>query len=334
MIVILLTVQSSLVAAQGSILLPPPQPHDGSGGSAYAFESINAYRAGDVPTGAWVFAPDGFSGTDRARLPVVLFLHGFGASGPETYHGWIAHLVKRGATVIYPDYQDPGFLVFNQLEFMANMISGIGQGLASAGLEPDAIHVVGHSLGGVLGTAYLSAGAAAGLPPVGTLTVVAPGGCSTCGATSAFGIPLPIELNPPDALLVNIVAGADDTIVGAGDAFAIRDLLRDVPIDQRRMVIVPSDRYGSPSLIADHLFPQTAGFGGEADALDWYGLWRPLDSLITCYEQGSLCDVSLGDTASDLFMGNWSDGTPVKLPAPVTATHRVSIELELTKCLR
>ncbi|MBA3377330.1 MAG: alpha/beta fold hydrolase, partial [Chloroflexia bacterium] len=193
------------IAGSGARASPPPQPVEGPGGSAYAFDAVETSRSGNLPTGAWVFAPEGTSDVERGQMPVVLLLHGFGATDPQTYRGWISHLVRRGHIVIYPDYQPEGFLVFDQSTFVANMLAGLEQGLDKAGLEPETIHVVGHSLGAVMGAAYLRAGPLDDLPPVASLTLIAPGGCSTCGTTSGFGVPLPDDLAAPEELLVNIV---------------------------------------------------------------------------------------------------------------------------------
>ncbi len=316
LLVLIATMMPVMAFAEG--ISSPPQPSQGPGGADYPFAEVVISRVGELPSGAWVFAPEGMSGSERSRAPVVLFLHGFGASGPALYRGWITHLARRGNIVIYPDYQPAGFLVPDQSAFEANMLAGLRQGLDEAQLAPAAIHVVGHSLGGVLGVAYLAASPNVGLPPARSLTVVAPGGCRTCGTTSGFGVPLPENLQPPGNLLVNVVVGSDDALVGDGDALAIWSLLDDVPTGQKRLIEVRTDRYGSPDLIADHLFPQGESMGGGVDALDWYGLWRPLDGLIACSETGTMCDIALGTEESDLFMGHWSDGTQVILPVPVS----------------
>ncbi len=65
------------------------------------------------PTGYWLFEPtqprvEGAQST----LPIVLFLHGFDVTDPEIYHAWIDHLVRRGAVLVFPDYQAPN-LPFN-----------------------------------------------------------------------------------------------------------------------------------------------------------------------------------------------------------------------------
>jgi len=157
---------------------------------------------------------------------------------------------------------------------------------------------------------------------VASLTLIAPGGCATCGTTEGFGVPLSDDLRAPAGLLLQMVTGSDDAIVGDGDARAIWNLLDEVAVDRKRFVEVRSDRYGEPDLVADHLFAQGDGFGGEVDALDWYGAWRPLDSLIACADEGVMCEVALGTDADALGMGEWSDGRPVALPVVVDGVLR------------
>jgi pimeloyl-ACP methyl ester carboxylesterase len=246
-------------------------------------------------------------------MPVIVFLHGFTATDPDLYRAWIDHLVRRGSVVIYPDYQESGLGFGRQDDYVPNMLAGIASALEVARLAPTAVHLVGHSLGGVLGVAYLVEGPATGLPGPATLTVLTPGGCKSCPG-GVFGVSLPETIDPQSGLLLHIVTGADDTLVGDRDARAIDAILSQVPDGQRRALEVVSDRYGEPDLVADHRFPQTGGFRRELDALDWYGLWRPLDALIACATAGQLCDIALGVDPASLSMGRWSNGTPVTIP--------------------
>ena len=47
------------------------------------------------------------------------------------------------------------------------------------------------------------------------------------------------------------------------------------------------------------------------DAFDWYGTWKWLDALMSCAFDGEWCEVALGNTPEQRFMGEWSDGVPV-----------------------
>lgn len=319
-LLVLLLVLASTAAppaeAEGAIT-PPGQPVSGPGGREYMFEEIAAVRVGDAPTGAWLFAPEGTAQADRATLPVVLFLHGFGATDPALYQDWIDHLVRRGTVVIYPDYQEPGYLGGGQAAYLANLFAGAGEALTRLGTPPDQVHVVGHSLGAVLTAAYGVLAPAADLPPATTLTMIEPGGCRNCGNFGSFGVPLPLTRRIAPEILVRTVVGGDDDFVGDADARSIQQMLGDIPADRKAFETIPSDEHGLPALVADHLFPQTGGAGGETDALDWFGLWRPFDALVSCADRREACAVALGASDEHRFMGEWSDGTPVLPPVPV-----------------
>ena len=85
-----------------------------------------------------------------------------------------------------------------------------------------------------------------------------------------------------------------------------------VPLDRKDHVTLRSDGHGSPALRATHLVAQTAGGGGTLDALDWYGLWKLTDLLLTCAFDGVDCDRASNGSPEQRFMGRWSDGVPVR----------------------
>jgi len=47
------------------------------------------------------------------------------------------------------------------------------------------------------------------------------------------------------------------------------------------------------------------------DALDWYGIWKLTDALMSCTFTGASCEYAFGNTPEQRFMGTWSDGTAV-----------------------
>src|SRR5471032_790996 len=72
---------------------PPTQPSSGPGGSGdYIYAGYNETDQGTGSTEVWIFEPQGAPD----NVPVVVFLHGFGAMDPTLYLGWINHLVRRG----------------------------------------------------------------------------------------------------------------------------------------------------------------------------------------------------------------------------------------------
>lgn len=292
----------------------PAQPVSGPGGKSYPFAYVRTERIGSRPDGATAFLPGGIGRASLGELPVVVFLHGYTAIEPQRYGGWIEHLVRRGAVVIYPDYQQAGVLAGGQDRYIDSMFTGIASAIDTFDLHPARLHVVGHSLGAVLTMVYGMLAADRGLPEAASLMLIEPGGCATCGNGFGFGVPLDLDRRLPQETLLSVVVGEDDELVGSADAMVLAQLADDIPADRQRFVVVRSDVHGQPPLVADHLLPQTAGNGGEEDALDWYGLWKPFDALIACADSVQECDTALGTSNAALSMGSWSDGTPVMLP--------------------
>ena len=307
----------------GAAASPPEQPATGPGGRDYRFAMVERARVGTAPRGAFVFTPvtDEAAGEERelGALPLVIFLHGFVAVDPELYAGWIEHLVRRGAVVVYPDYQPANPLVGTQDAYLADMMAGVRAALRHLDRPPEEnsratapVAVVGHSLGGILAVNYAALAGDAGFPAPDVLMAVTPGGCATCGNSGGFGVPLPASPSFPEGLRSTVVVASDDTVVGEGDARWIWWLLGESPGSLSAYVRVMSDRHGTPPLIADHLLPQTGG-RATLDALDWNGLWRLLDLQLACVGARSSagCDGVFGP-GEVAGMGHWSDGVPVR----------------------
>lgn len=324
LLVVILIPASGIAGAPGRFDVaprPPAQPTLGPGGSASRFARVTHRRIGTVPTGGWLFLPaDGQGEVATADpLPLVLFFHGYTALNPGRYLSWINHLALNGAAVFYPDYQDENFAVQNPGNYLSQALSGVralteqmGRGDLPA-FDPDRVAAVGHSLGGVLAANYAAVAGAQDLPVPAVLMPVEPGGCAGCGETSdRLGAPL-LDLGAiPATVRALVITGEDDTIVGDVAAKLIWAGLARVPLDHRDFVTFRSDAHGDPPLIADHLMPQTSGTLSELDVLDFLGLWKLLDALMTCSFQGDACDVALGGTDAQRSLGSWSDGVPVR----------------------
>jgi hypothetical protein len=104
---------------------------------------VSVAFAGTGAEGAWVLRRPG-----EREDPVVVFLHGWTAVDPAVYRSWLAHLVRRGSTVVYPVYQDAPFLA-PALAFDA-MVAGIRAALEQEGLPREDWVLAGHSAGGAL----------------------------------------------------------------------------------------------------------------------------------------------------------------------------------------
>ena len=306
-------------AGARSPVLPPGQPVTGPGGADRPYATVSNRRVGSVPTGGWLFLP---ATADRqvatGPLPLTIFFHGYTATDPSSYLGWINHIVRGGSVVFFPDYQDTDFADQDTADYLPNAVSGIRALLGVVGsddvpaIDEARVRVIGHSLGGVLATGYAALAAGEGLPVPGVMMPVQPGGCAGCGDTGdRLGAPyFGLDAVDPDTLVL-VVVGADDGVVGSVAARRIWEDLDQIPADRRDLVLFRTDQHGDPPLVADHLLPQTAGRFGEPDAYDYLGIWKLFDALVSCGEDGTGCEVALGGGDAQRSLGTWSDGTPV-----------------------
>jgi acetyl esterase/lipase len=305
----------------------PFQPTTGPGGAEFAYDGIRAQHYGPepdgtaAPTGYWLFEPIGprSDGTPVAQspLPLVIFLHGYTGTNPEIYHAWIDHLVRRGAIVIYPDWQPWDYTQTNNEETLTDVMAAIAAALAELSTgdhaQPDLERVAlfGHSFGGMLGVQYAALAAAEGLPVPKAILLASPG---------CWDLPLQCGPVPPLADLSTlpattrllILALADDPIVGTEPA-RLWPRLSSVPLENRDFITYVADAHGAPALSPDHDIPATT-LWNPLDAHDWYGTWKWLDALMDCSFANQDCQVALGNTPEQRFMGTWSDGVPVAEP--------------------
>jgi acetyl esterase/lipase len=192
------------------------------------------------------------------RVPVVLFLHGWGATRPRFYRPWIDHLAHEGNAVIYPRYQDS--FVDQPSEVLGNALAGIRLALRRIDEEPGSLVVAGHSAGGALAADYAAIARTAKLPvPVAVFSAY-PGRTLR---RIRVGIP---EIDPariaPDTEVVAL-AGADDRVVGSRVA---RRIARGAG---GRLIVVDDPR------ASDHLGPQRADRAARRE------FWARLDELIS-----------------------------------------------------
>jgi acetyl esterase/lipase len=302
----------------------PSQPSTGPGGAEFAYDGIRAQHFGpwpdgaQAPTGYWLFEPLGpHAGVaTTAPLPLVLFFHAFDIVDPELYHVWIDHLVRRGAILIFPDFQAanlpfddqtigalhqsaPGYIQTAVRAALAELAS-----VSHVGPDLGRVAVVGHSSGATLAADYAGRAPDAGLPVPTALLLAMPGCSSTCDLSALGKIPATTRFL--------VLVGNQDTLAGEETAKRIWVGLGQVPSDHKDYVRLIGDDHGNPPTVADHFVALTAGFAqAYVDALDWYGTWKWFDALMNCSFADKDCDVALGNTARQRFMGTWSDGTPV-----------------------
>ena len=211
---------------------------------------------GSGPRGAAIFRPRDAAGGG----PVVVFLHGWFAIDPATYGAWIAHLVRRGVTVIYPTYQEAPFA--DTVSPLPNTLVAMRLALEEVRVAPGRLVVAGHSAGGALAADYAASARAAGLPVPAAVLSVYPG-------RSLRGIPLRIPAvsarNIAAGTRVLALAGADDRVVGSRIA---RQIVRTAARARATLRIVRDPR------VDDHNAPQRSNAAARRT------FWAPLDRLV------------------------------------------------------
>ncbi len=295
-------------AGSDGVVRPPPPPVAGPGSPATPFAAVTeeVIENASVPgKKVHVFRPTG-AGVP-AKAPVVLFLHGFGATGPAPYRLWLEHMARRGCIVVYPVYA--GLEVPGPTSRYDTMWAGFETGLRllstpSAGAPaPDLgrMGVVGHSFGGGAAPAMAARAAARGYGANGMYV--------ECWAPW-FDLDRAAWASIPAHAYLLVAGFGGDAVCDPlmGEVCPARAV--NVPAGHKAFRFLRSDDHGRPALAANHLTPLAEK---EADALDTHGVWRLDDALADFVFGGAKAEGSLVFTTTPeaLSLGTWSDGTPV-----------------------
>ena len=311
-------------AIQGPVTgpAPPDQPSSGPGGAVYPHATVRKSLHGEGARAYWIFEP---ADPRPEKAPLVLFLHGYGATNPRTYGAWIEHLARQGKIVVYPRFQRG--LVPRPATFTRNTVTALHDALAqletAEHVRPDLerVAVVGHSVGGLMAANLAAMASEEGLPVPRAVFAVQPG-----SAELGVGEITLADLGAiPTGTLILTLAGDADSISGDVDARRIYRESTSVPLEDKDFLLLLSDDHGSPPLRANHLSPLATDdrYGEEvayrntepnrgADALDYYGTWKLFDALCDAAFDGQNRQFALGNTPEQRRMGSWSDGHPVR----------------------
>jgi acetyl esterase/lipase len=244
-------------AAPPSAAPAPAPPPAVEPSAAYAPPGTERIDVGVGPQGAAIFR----SPTPAARPgPVVIFLHGWVAIDPARYGPWIGHLVRHGATVIYPAYQSKP--AYDTITPLANLLAGVRAALEHVRVASGRLVVAGHSAGGALAVDYAAVALANALPVPAAVFSVYPG-----RKLRHLAVPIP-AVNPimvaPDTRVL-AYAGERDTAVGSGTATRI---VASVPQADATLRIIRDDA------VDDHSAPR------RFDSAARRTFWEPLDELV------------------------------------------------------
>jgi acetyl esterase/lipase len=279
----------------------PLRPSTGPGSTEdYIAETIQVFEQGEqTPTDStkvtW-FVPDVLAHGDSA--PVVVYLHGFSAGGPELYRGHIDHLALQGAVVVYPSYNTSNLLNdLDQNVMVDRIVANVDAALAALGATADTsqLYVYGHSAGAAFGSVWEHNG---GLPPKG-IVLAHP-------SIDLSAIPVPVDVTPVDwatevpstTAPVVLLTGDADTIAAPGEAVELFDHLTGAA--SRVVWQAHSDASMYPPINASHAAP--LALSATASTLDWRFYWAALDQVMA------------GHLEPDFDLGEWSNGTPARAP--------------------
>jgi len=253
-------------------------------------------KLGDGGEAVYIFKPKGAA---SASAPVVFFFHGLAAPDPYSYGGWIDHLVRRGAIVVYPVSEDSKFDSADKIR--RNAVIGVRRAadeLSREGVDLSRVAFVGHSVGGGLSVQLAADARALGLPVPRAIMSVQPGGSKNPTRPDDMA-------RLPSSTLLLVVEGDADQFEESREGKMIVENATGIPGENRVYVLLRS----SPGAPADHYTPLSPdqryrmtgakrkggrklvmkAFGvreGEIDSYDDRGYWRLLDNLLQAASSG------------------------------------------------
>lgn len=297
---------------------------------------VKVLTVGDGAQRAYAFIPDD---PLPQKTPVVLFHHGWLGVSPKNFGALIDHLVRRGAVVIYPVYQEPPHTMPSAITELA--ANADRQALAEVErLYPELMDLnktlyYGYSMGAAIALNLASAPDKYGLPAPRALALMAPGNAHHVmhGAEGADIIGDLAKI-PADLPLV-LVGGQADTSIGLPTARALAAKLCHIANDRRRLFIFPSDQFGKTQVKAGHgspgapdarydfpdshgkvraEIPARSGFEASAslNTLDFAGYWKIVDGLLDWITMNRYPEEVFGNTTEATFLGVWPNGKPYK----------------------
>jgi pimeloyl-ACP methyl ester carboxylesterase len=279
----------------------------------YPYDVVNSLVRGTGTLQYWLFTPGSTGpGGPPAKAPVIAFFHGYNALDPDTYRAWIDHLVKRGAMVVFPRFQQnaaspPAHYTADSITAIRNALDFISARGTAPLADSERFACIGHSIGGLTAANVAAIGPSQNLPVCRALM------CVQSGKSTAWGPPFGVfpladlSLLAPGTLLLSVIGDADVLNLDTDSRRIFWESTR-IPFADKNFVIVHSDVQEGVTLSADHGSPAT---GSGADALDYHAYWKLSAALVDAAFYGTDRQFALGNTPDQRFMGAWSNGQPV-----------------------
>lgn len=311
------------------------------------YQDILVSSVGTGEKRAYIFQPDA---ANLSKLPLVLFMHGWRGTNPKNFGALIDLMVRRGAVVIYPVYQQEGDKTSPQL-IAGNAIESIQAALTTIEknqpqlLDKSKTMYWGFSMGASLSVQFALNSKTLAFPAPRALVLVAPGEPHhVVRGTAAAPIAGELESLSKD-IATFIITGYADTSIGVPTARAWSQRLCHLPATHRKLLMLPSDSENGNRISAGHGSPgapdsrfdfpdatksvpsRLAAISGFEESpslnlLDFYGYWRVSMTMLDYVASDSYPrDLFLPHTAENTFLGIW----------PTGRTYTSAIEEDLCK---
>lgn len=205
----------------------------------------------------WVLRPE-----RGETSSVVVYLHGYGANVPFYWHlEWMDHLLERGSTVIFPQYQpgadDPFILT------PYDLAAGLKTGFRAIAYDGEPVIVAGFSLGATLAFVYAGHAEEWGVP--------APRAVYSIFPVDPILVDMSLDLSVIENTKALLLVGDNDEVVGQDGAREILKGLTSLPGSLKELRLIRTTDHlfaihDSPSFIGNPVVRQT--------------FWVPLDRLV------------------------------------------------------
>ncbi len=285
---------------------------------------------------AYAFVPDS---PRPSGAPVIFFHHGWLGVSPKNYGALIDFLVRRGAVVIYPVYQDIPQTMPREVTSLAaaadkEALTAVDHDYPGL-IDHNKVMYYGYSMGAAISLNLALAPERYGLPAPRALALMAPGDAKhVVRGPEAASIIGDVSKLPPE-LAVAVVAGSADTSIGLPTAHELARRMCQLRRDRRTLLIFPSDESGGRHVKAGHSSPGSPDSrydfpdsrakvedsipprpdfesSDSLNFLDFAGYWKVVTGLLDWIVSGRYPDDVFGRNAAVSFLGQWPDGTPFK----------------------
>ncbi|MET3131528.1 dienelactone hydrolase [Oxalobacteraceae bacterium GrIS 1.11] len=293
-------------------------------------QGVDVFAVGAGPERAYVFTP---AQPSPQGAPLVFFHHGWLGMNPLNFGGLIDLLVRRGAVVVYPVYQDGDHTSPQAVTKLAQdadlaalrALRSRYPGMADEGKTM----YIGYSMGAAISLNLALAPAL--LPAPRALLLMAPGDAYHV-AHGADGKSIYGDVESlPASLPTVLVSGLADTSIGVPTARKLAARL--CHLQHRNLILFPSDTDGERTIVAGHGSPgapdQRYNFpyprtpladgahiaprsdfepSGSLNLLDFYGYWRLATRLLDYVDGQALPADIFGASEANGYLGKWPSG--------------------------